>query len=180
MREQDFWNLIDQARDDAQGDPYEVCNCLEALLHEQSPEAVLAFDGWLYKSLYAAYRADVWGAAYIMNGGCSDDGFEYFRGWLVTQGKAVFDAALADPDSLADAIDEEADQDEFEDQDILNLALRVWAEQTNADEDSVSEQASKRGQYPALGDFEWSSDDGDIDEVKGKALYPKLWAQFME
>jgi hypothetical protein len=26
-----------------------------------------------------AYRADLWGAAFIINGGCSDDGFEYFR-----------------------------------------------------------------------------------------------------
>jgi len=26
------------------------------------------------------------GAAYIINGGCSDDGFEYFRRWLVLQG----------------------------------------------------------------------------------------------
>jgi hypothetical protein len=30
---------------------------------------------------------DQWGAAYLANGGCSDDGFDYFRGWLIGQGR---------------------------------------------------------------------------------------------
>ncbi|TYB52801.1 DUF4240 domain-containing protein, partial [Nonomuraea sp. PA05] len=50
----------------------------------------------------AAHRADLWGAAYLINGGCSDDGFEYFRCWLVGQGREVYEAALDDPDSLAE------------------------------------------------------------------------------
>ena len=49
-----------------------------------------------------SYRIELWGAAYLLNGGCSDDCFEYFRGWLITQGRAVYEAVLADPDSLAD------------------------------------------------------------------------------
>jgi Protein of unknown function (DUF4240) len=48
------------------------------------------------------YRLALWGAAYLINGGCSDDGFDYFRGWLLSQGHATWQAALADPDSLAD------------------------------------------------------------------------------
>lgn len=43
-----------------------------------------------------------WQAAYLINGGCSDDGFEYFRGWLLTQGREVFERAVALPDTLAD------------------------------------------------------------------------------
>jgi hypothetical protein len=49
-----------------------------------------------------SYRWDLWGAAYLINGGCSDDGFDYFRGWLLSQGRAIWQATLADPDSLAD------------------------------------------------------------------------------
>jgi len=37
-----------------------------------------------------------------MMNGCSDDSFDYFRGWLIAQGKDVYLAALHDPDSLAD------------------------------------------------------------------------------
>jgi hypothetical protein len=44
---------------------------------------------------------DQWGAAYLANGGCSDDGFDYFRGWLIGQGRKVYETVLADPDSLA-------------------------------------------------------------------------------
>ncbi len=38
----------------------------------------------------------------IMMNGCSDDSFDYFRGWLIAQGKDVYHAALRDPDSLVD------------------------------------------------------------------------------
>jgi hypothetical protein len=50
----------------------------------------------------ASYRAPLWAAAYLVNGGCSDDGFDYFRGWLLTQGRAAFERAVDDPDTLAD------------------------------------------------------------------------------
>ena len=43
-------------------------------------------------------------AAYVINGGASDDGFYYFRCWLIGMGRRVYEAALADPDSLADAV----------------------------------------------------------------------------
>jgi hypothetical protein len=38
--------------------------------------------------------------AYQLNGGCSDDCFVYFRCWLLAQGRASWEAALGDPDSL--------------------------------------------------------------------------------
>jgi hypothetical protein len=38
----------------------------------------------------------------LINGGFGDDGFEYFRGWLIVQGREVFERSVADPDSLAD------------------------------------------------------------------------------
>jgi hypothetical protein len=44
----------------------------------------------------------LWAAAYIINGGCSDDGFRYFRDWLISEGRSVFERALKDPGSLAD------------------------------------------------------------------------------
>jgi hypothetical protein len=38
----------------------------------------------------------------VINGGCSDDGFEYSRGWLTLEGREVFEQAVTDPDALAD------------------------------------------------------------------------------
>ncbi|MFJ6794004.1 DUF4240 domain-containing protein [Streptomyces sp. NPDC091268] len=38
----------------------------------------------------------------IESGLCSDDGFDYFALWLVTQGRGTYGAVRADPDALAD------------------------------------------------------------------------------
>jgi Protein of unknown function (DUF4240) len=37
-----------------------------------------------------------------MNGGSSDDGFRYFRDWLIPEGRATLEKALASPDPLAE------------------------------------------------------------------------------
>jgi len=34
--------------------------------------------------------------------GCSDDGFKEFRSWLVSKGRTVYEAVLAEPDRLAE------------------------------------------------------------------------------
>ena len=51
------------------------------------------------------YTWDLWGVAYILKGGCSDDGFEYFRAWLIARGRDFVAQALADPEGLGVAID---------------------------------------------------------------------------
>ena len=51
---------------------------------------------------------DLWGAAYLVNGGCSDDGFVYFRAWLISQGRAIYTAAVENPDSMAGVTSERA------------------------------------------------------------------------
>ena len=49
-----------------------------------------------------SYKSKLWAAAYVIEGGCSDDAFMDFRAGLITLGKKVYMNALADPDSLAD------------------------------------------------------------------------------
>src|SRR5262245_11456348 len=69
------------------------------------PEEIVRFDGWFDDRTEALYTQDHWGAAYLINGGASDDGFYYWRCWLVGMGKSIYEEALADPDSLADWIE---------------------------------------------------------------------------
>jgi hypothetical protein len=49
-----------------------------------------------------SYDWGLWGAAYLIHDGCSNDSFDYFRAYLISLGREIFEAALADPDSLAD------------------------------------------------------------------------------
>lgn len=52
-----------------------------------------------------AYTWELWGIAYLANGGCSDDGCMDFRGSLIASGQSIFESALADAESLL-ALDE--------------------------------------------------------------------------
>lgn len=74
---------------------------LHARLGALSADELVAFEqvhGALFEQ---SYRWDLWGAAYVIEGGCGDDTFDYFRAYLISLGRQVFEAALADPDSLA-------------------------------------------------------------------------------
>ena len=95
---------------------------LEDRLSILPADEIIDFEHHLGRMVDLAYRWDLWGAAYIINGGCSDDGFEYFRGWLVARGKAIFDAALRDPDTLADVADDENAECET----FLSVALPAY------------------------------------------------------
>jgi len=105
MTEAEFWKLFATAQHQA-GDPQTYENdgpeILQDLLTQLPPEEIVSFDEIFNRKYFAAYRWDLWGAAYVIAGGCSDDGFMDFRSELISRGQAVYDAALRDPESLAD------------------------------------------------------------------------------
>ena len=97
-----FWELIAQAKEHL-GGPSEW---LMERLMDLGPEQAKKFDDIASAYTSLAYQYGLWTAASVMErGGCTDDGFIDFRGWLIAQGREVYMAALADPDSLADAAD---------------------------------------------------------------------------
>ena len=101
MTTNQFWDLIERSR--RAGDECEAqAEALAALLRRLPAPEVVAFDRELAARLAEAYRWDLCGVAYLVNGGCSDDGFVYFRLWLAGQGRAYFEAALRDPERAAD------------------------------------------------------------------------------
>ena len=46
----------------------------------------------------------LWAAVHLINGGCSAECFDYFRGWLVAQGRDTWTRVVADPDCLVDMV----------------------------------------------------------------------------
>jgi hypothetical protein len=99
-----FWNLVEQARGRAAdpSDAEDVARQATVLLATHKPREILDAQQILWDLMAASYQAPLWAAAYVINGGCSDDGFDYFRGWLIAQGRAAFEQVVADPDCLAD------------------------------------------------------------------------------
>ena len=127
MDDERFWAFIGAARDAAGDDVDDRVSGLEQVLLNHHPDEVAEFRTKYDEMLVRAYRWDLWGAAYVMNGGCSDDGFRYFRDWLISEGEAVFEAALADPESLADVHQDE----EFELESFGYVAAEVYEQMTD-------------------------------------------------
>jgi hypothetical protein len=172
MDKQTFWKLIDEARADAA--PDRVAARAAELLARRPVAEIGGAQQVLWDLLAESYRSPLWAAAHVINGGCSDDGFDYFRGWLLTQGREAFDAALAAPDSLADhpAVREAAAEGlELWDEEALSIAWTAYERATGQELPTDSFTIS----YPPL-DPSWTSTWNDPAETATRL--PRLTALF--
>ncbi|WP_043515865.1 MULTISPECIES: DUF4240 domain-containing protein [unclassified Actinoplanes] len=170
MDTDDVWQLVEQARRERDGSLQadEVAQRMVELLAEREPAEIASFAQPLWDLLAESYRVELWAAAYVVNGGASDDGFDYFRGWLITQGRTVFQQAVADPDTLADnpiVIQSAAAGECLEDGDVLNVASNAYLAATGHElpHDAFTIR------YPEL-DFTWDFD----DEAEMRQRLPRL------
>ncbi len=95
-----FWDIIDTARASAGPDkPFH--EALVDHLATRTRQDILQYQERFDEVHAALYRWDVWAAAYLIGGGCSDDSFMDFRAGLIAQGRDWYQKAAASPDSLA-------------------------------------------------------------------------------
>ena len=99
MDKDTFWQLVETAKA-AADDHYDRPEILKQTLTQLSAAEVKEFAEAYRDRLDEAYRWDLWAAAYIINGGCSDDGFAYFCDWLISEGKDAFGGAIENPETL--------------------------------------------------------------------------------
>ena len=110
----------------------------------------------------------------MIHGGSSDDGFEYFRRWLVSRGREAYEAALADADSLAELPLKPTGPDNiWEFEEVYYVALEVFkAKGGKGDVRDYSEpEAGLGGPGPTGVPFE-----EDVKHLSKR--YPKLWKRF--
>lgn len=116
----------------------------------------------------------MWCAGYIMNGGCSDDGFEYFRNWIISRGKDVYYEAKKNPDSLISQFNE---NDEFYDfESFWYVALTAFENKTGKDlYDFISDDFQySESKYPNF-EFNWEEDKPESMKVICPRLFEKMW-----
>jgi Protein of unknown function (DUF4240) len=159
MTREDFWALIDSARSKRSGEPEEK---LERVLESLTAEQLASFQQHFDELFDAAYQWKLWGAAYLIEGGCSDDGFTDFRYGLISQGRRVYEAALENPDTLVD-IDEDISNESFG-----YVASRLYEEKGGKSLDRRSLAPSE-----PTGE-EWDFD----DEEENAQRLPRLQAKF--
>lgn len=109
MPEDKFWQLIDNSITESNSNYQVQIVSLKQILAKLSPEEIIQFNNTFYSLMGMAYDNKLWGAAYVINGGCSDDDFEYFREYLIAHGKDKFYQTLKDPESCAPWIKTEED-----------------------------------------------------------------------
>ena len=165
MTENKFWEIIAESNKNAHGSQDVQRAALRKILLKLDAAEVIAFDRIFTEMLYKSYAWDLWGAAYIIDGGCSDDGFEYFRRGLVAAGRQKFENALRDAESLADW----ANPDEVEFEGIHHVADEVYQEKTGAKK--MPNHGLKHPNEPSGED--WSANGDDLEN-----RFPNLWEKF--
>jgi hypothetical protein len=166
MNQASFWQLIGETRAASGNDTGRQSELLKEQLAKLPGPSILQFDRIRHSFDLRAYSYDIWGAAYVMEDGCSDDCFRDFRGYLISLGRGPYEAALRNPDSLA-AVAQDAETGNWE----------------NADNPAPDAYASAMG-----GDFPLDESDlsgtprgKPFDENNMAALanrYPRLYARF--
>ncbi|HEU4347912.1 MAG TPA: DUF4240 domain-containing protein, partial [Actinoplanes sp.] len=135
MRTDDFWAVIDRATADRPGSPGEVAKRSAADLATRDPAEIVAWDRHLGKVMAASGTEDLWAAAYLINGGCSDEGFDAFRGWLIAHGREAVAMAVKEPDSLAGMPAVRAAVESgavFEAEEVLSIGVRAYEQATGS------------------------------------------------
>ncbi len=157
-----FWEL------NAGLDPESAEEQLRVRLSALDPEEIVSYQEHFDRAFALAYQWNLWAAAYIIDGGCSDDGFMDFRYGLISRGRSIFEAAIADPDSLV-TIAEDPAAGFIPNEGFGYVARQVYESKTNQDmpNNDVVHPADPSGK-------DWDFDDEQLCEQ----TLPKLWAKF--
>jgi hypothetical protein len=97
-----FWSIIQDCREASGGDMDRNDQLIKVAISRLDGKEAEAFYQVFRQKMDEAYTWALWGAAYVINGGCGDDTFSDFRASLISRGSAAYERAIADPDSLAD------------------------------------------------------------------------------
>lgn len=113
MGEDHYWQIIDQSLQEGPHQSWQE-HFLVHKLQEFSLEELIGYELRTELLMGATFTSDLWCAAHLMNNGCSNDSFDYFRYWLISRGNNVFRDALRDPDTLVVQIDSNKQFYDFE------------------------------------------------------------------
>jgi hypothetical protein len=181
LNKKEFWDLINQSKSHSE----EQAEWLVTTLSQKSLEDILDFEFFFQNYMNESYQSSLWGAAYLIMGGCSDDAFDYFRGWLISQGKEAYDQTIANHEYLAEYISEDKLGSEGfpENEEMLSVSFDAYCLKQNGntewdeklyDEMQNKLESSRRIQPTSEIEFDWE-DEEDLAE-----MFPVLWKKFGE
>jgi hypothetical protein len=157
---------MDETRREAGGDTERQSELLEDRLGTLPADQIADYGAIRNRLDQQAYTWKLWGAAFVIEDGCSDDCFRDFRAYLISLGRGPYEAALKNPDSLAGVV-EDAETGDWENAD--DVAPDAYEDATGEDIPSGDSDVSGRPRGE-----EW--DDEQQDELVQR--YPALADRF--
>jgi hypothetical protein len=174
LNEDLYWKIIDNSLNNSKNQDGQE-KFLISEISKLTPKEMIGFRLRTDKFLYDTYNSEMWCASYLMNGGSSDDGFEYFRNWVISRGKDVYYKAKENPDNLISQKDF-GEEDSYEFELFWYVALEPFQQRTGKDlYDFIDEDnfTTKEGNYPQF-EFNWKEENPE----SMKKLCPKLYEEF--
>ncbi len=168
-----FWNIVDSSVKNTKNQDSQE-RFLVKEIEKLTPTQMIGFRLRTDKLLYDTYNSEMWCAGYIMNGGCSDDGFEYFRNWVISRGKDKYDKAKENPDSL---ISEYISTNEFyEFEGFWYEALTAFKNKTGKElYDYIADDFRfDESNYPNF-EFTWKEEEPETMKAICPNLFNKMW-----
>lgn len=163
MKTEKFWGIIETTKSEGLGDYEKQQSELEKELTKLTANEVLEFDNKFRTLRGEICNWNFWAAAYIINGGCSDDCFSDFRGWLIGQGKSIYENAIQNIETLTEL--KETNDGNWEG--LSYVATDVYEQKTGNDmPQGIKENFEITGQ-------EWEEDENNL-----KNRFPKLYTKF--
>ncbi|MFJ7949771.1 DUF4240 domain-containing protein [Streptomyces sp. NPDC096354] len=185
MDTSELWTIIEAAREASEADkPF--AEALVDQLATRTKDDILGYQERFDELHGAVYRWDVWAAAYLIGGGCSDDSFMDFRAGLIALGRDWYERAAACPDSLAEhpavtAATEAYDDEAVFYENVNYAASDAFKRVTGGDEDfydACDEYAASRDSFGQ--DVEDMGEDFDFDDPdEMRRRLPRLAALYL-
>lgn len=179
MDEDVFWRIIEIAHDNVTLKPTEdfeaYCEMLNNAVSDELKrfhwKEIIAFYQRFELLMANSYRDDLWCGAYIINGGCSDDGFDYFRCWLISLGKTAYYQALENVDNLKNYVS--PSNEYYDNESFYLVAPKAFNQKTG--EDLYEYLGERTFTIPAM-EFSWS----EYEPESMRAICPTLYQMYDE
>ncbi|WP_211338140.1 DUF4240 domain-containing protein [Mangrovibacterium diazotrophicum] len=174
LNEDLFWKIIDKSLQETNNQDSQEQYLIKEI-GKLTPKELIGFRLQTDKLLYETYNSEMWCAGYIMNGGCSDDSFEYFRNWVISRGRDTYYKAKENPDYLINEVVDGAEFYDFES--FWYVALEAFQQKTGKDLYDYIDYDNFRlreGNYPQI-EFTWEDDKPESMKKICPRLFEKMW-----
>lgn len=176
LDEESYWKIIENSlKETTTQEDQELF--ITSTLEKLSPKEMIGFRLRTDKLMFDSYTSNLWCANYIVSNGAVDDGFDYFRCWLISRGKDAYYKTQGNPDYLVNLVGNEPHTYDFEG--FWYVANNAFKNLTNKEVENYIDYENFKTtdeNYPIL-EFNWNVDDPKTMEKVCPVLFKKFMSK---